>query len=361
MFYDRRREVVAMGRFSTVKNRKRGSLTAVDLFSGSGAVTLGLKEAGYDVLAAVDIDEVAGETYRANHPEVDLRLRDITVIRPSIDFVSLPGKIDLLAVCAPCQPFSTRNKNRFNEDTRVALVLQSIKFAKRFEPAVVFFENVPGIERHPIFERLTRELKKLHYHLGEAKTIDAADLGVPQRRPRMVLVAAKKQSLLERVNDFGSFTTRTVHQAISDLSVPMVGRHSNKKDPLHFSRKHHAITLERLKHIPINGGSRYSLPTRLVLKCHQNLSINQSPDTYGRMCWDDVAPTLTTGCTDLTKGRYAHPEQNRAITLREAARLQTFPDSYSFIGNPTQISSQIGNAVPPRMMTRIALRIARSL
>ena len=346
---------------SGLKKKKHGSLTAVDLFSGSGAVTLGLKTAGFDVLAAVDIDEIAGSTYRENHPEVDFRSRDITLIRPLVDFANLPCKIDLLAVCAPCQPFSTRNKNGSSEDTRVALVLQSIKFAKRFKPAVIFFENVPGIERHPVFEELSRKLRKLRYHIGEAKTVDAADLGVPQRRPRMVLVAAKKQSLLKEIYDFGSLSTRTVHQAIGDLSVPMIGRHSNKKDPLHFSRKHHPITLERLKYIPINGGSRCSLPKRLVLQCHQNLSSNQYPDTYGRMRWDDVAPTLTTGCTDLTKGRYAHPEQNRAITLREAARLQTFPDAYKFIGNPTQISIQIGNAVPPIMMKRIASRIANSL
>ncbi|MCJ9430733.1 DNA cytosine methyltransferase [Kordiimonas marina] len=332
--------------------------TAIDLFCGSGAVTLGLKQAGFDVLASVDIDPIAGKTYELNHPEVDFKLKDITQVRPERDFPDLPKRIGLLAVCAPCQPFSNRNKKRSDEDDRVELVLEAVKFARYFQPKAIFFENVPGIERHSVFAELTRKLSKLRYHVGKAYTVDAADLGVPQRRPRMVLVAAKRKQHLKKLTELGPVAIETVRDAIGDLVSPVIGQKADLKDPLHFSRRHHAITLERLKHIPKNGGSRISLPDRLVLECHKGLADNQYPDSYGRMCWEDVAPTLTTGCTDLTKGRYSHPVEDRAITLREAARLQTFPDSYKFSGNASQVACQIGNAVPPKMMAKIAERIA---
>jgi len=345
-------------RLHSGKPKKVTKPTAIDLFCGSGAVTLGLRDAGFNVLAAVDIDPVAGATYQLNHPKVDFRLKDITQIKPVEDFSNLPRKIDFLAVCAPCQPFSNRNKKRSDEDDRVELVLEAVKFARYFKPSAIFFENVPGIERHSVFEELTLQLKKLKYHVGEAYTVDAADLGVPQRRPRMVLVAAKRKQLLKQMTELGPVAAKTVHDAISDLESPVQGQKAGLKDPLHFSRRHHAITLERLQHIPKNGGSRISLPEHLVLECHKGLSDNQYPDSYGRMCWEEVAPTLTTGCTDLTKGRYSHPVEDRAITLREAARLQTFPDSYKFSGNASQIACQIGNAVPPEMMTKIAERIA---
>lgn len=334
---------------------------AIDLFCGSGAVTLGLKQAGFSVVAAVDIDPVAGQTYTQNHPEVDFKEVNILKINPRKDFLKLPKKIDVLAVCAPCQPFSDRNKKRSLEDSRVELILEAMKFVQCFNPSVIFFENVPGLERNSVFEELVQQLKELKYHLGEAQILDAANLGVPQRRPRMVLVAAKTKKLLSRVSKFQTVPKKSVKDAIGNLPTPKVGKSACGTDPLHFARRHHPITLERLKHIPIDGGSRDALPERLVLKCHKALNKNQYPDSYGRMAWDDVAPTLTTGCTDLTKGRYSHPEEDRSITLREAARLQTFPDNYVFKGNASQVATQIGNAVPPEMMAAIARTFAVAL
>lgn len=133
----------------------------------------------------------------------------------------------------------------------------------------------------------------------------------------------------------------------------------DSNDLLHFARAHQEITLQRLKFIPKNGGTRFSLPENLVLKCYKNFQGH--PDVYGRMSWDDIAPTLTTGCTDITKGRFAHPEDDRAITLREAALLQTFPINYSFSGNATQIANQIGNAVPVRLVEELALMLKNSI
>ncbi|MNP44876.1 putative BsuMI modification methylase subunit YdiO [compost metagenome] len=147
---------------------------------------------------------------------------------------------------------------------------------------------------------------------------------------------------------------RTVRDAIGFLPSLRSGETSG--DPLHRARKHHAITLERLKHIPKDGGSRSALPEYLQLACHKNKS-NDFPDVYGRMKWSGVAPTLTTGCTDLTRGRFVHPEDDRALSLREAALLQTFPKDYMFFGNSGQVARQIGNAVPVEMARRIASHI----
>ena len=143
----------------------------------------------------------------------------------------------------------------------------------------------------------------------------------------------------------------TVRNAIGDLKSLRSGE-ADPDDALHFARNHRLVTLERLKYIPRDGGSRDSLPYELQLECHKRHKGH--PDVYGRMAWDAVAPTLTTGCTDLTRGRFGHPRDDRAVTLREAARLQTFPDNYRFIGNSKEIASQIGNAVPVEFIKHLA-------
>ena len=150
----------------------------------------------------------------------------------------------------------------------------------------------------------------------------------------------------------------TVAEALKGLRQLATGQ-ADKSDLLHFSRNHNAIALQRLAHIPKNGGSRFSLPPHLELDCHKGKK--GYPDVYGRMRWADVAPTLTTGCTDVTRGRFAHPEEDRAITLREAARLQTFPDQYAFSGNASEIATQIGNAVPMKLIETIAPVIRKVL
>lgn len=329
--------------------------TAIDLFCGSGAVTLGLKDAGFRVVGAVDFDPIACSTYNANHPEVNLIEEDIRKVSPEQFRGDIDGPLDLLVVCAPCQPFSNRNRNKSNKDDRVSLVLEAIRFAGVLQPKLVFFENVPGLGKQPVFDKLAQGLAELGYKLSEPRQVDAADLGVPQRRQRMILVAAKNEELLQVAAEIKFAQRRSVREALADLPVPLVGIESVEEDALHYARAHAPITIDRLRHIPIDGGSRDALPEHLQLACHKKLAKSSLyPDSYGRLKWDSVAPTLTTGCTDLTKGRYAHPEQHRAITLREAARLQSFPDNYIFFGNAVQIATQIGNAVPPQMMTGIA-------
>lgn len=333
---------------------------ALDLFCGSGAVSLGLKKAGFEVVGAVDFDPGACRTYRANHPDVRLLEKDIRLAKPKEFADLIPGKLDLLVVCAPCQPFSSQNRHKSDGDTRKNLVGESKKFITRFKPSLVFLENVPGLASTSIFDEFRAWLKKSGYTVAEPIRVDAANLGVPQRRTRMILVAAKGVPL--------SVATRIIHRrkktvegTIKGLPVPPVGKPLPGADPLHYARKHSELNIKRLQHIPRDGGGRESLPLHLQLACHRNTRKTSFSDTYGRMRWNDVAPTLTTGCTDITRGRYAHPEQHRAITLREAARLQSFPDDYIFHGNASQVATQIGNAVPPAMMRTIARSLKAAL
>ena len=338
------------------------SFTVIDLYCGSGAVTHGLKRAGFHVVGAIDLDMMACSTYRSNHPEARLLQGDIREVCPTVFESKLPQGLDLLVVCAPCQPFSSQNKKRSSKDERADLVLQSVRFAECLKPKLILFENVPGLEREGVFDTLHKKLDGIGYRLGKPEQVDAAQFGVPQRRQRMILVAAGKSLFKEPVSGSdGPWISKTVRDAIADLPVPSIGRTDNESDPLHFARRHSLLNLERLRYVPKNGGSRASIPLHLQLECQRGKSKNTFPDTYGRMSWDDVAPTLTTGCTDITKGRYVHPEQDRAITLREAARLQSFPDDYIFKGNSGQIATQIGNAVPPGMVTAIGRNLHRVL
>lgn len=337
--------------------------TAIDLFCGCGGVTEGLKASRFRVLAAVDNDPIACQTYNRNHRTVKLYNSDITQIDPARVRSDVLGssELDLLVVCAPCQPFSSQNRNVV-PDGRVSLLLESLRFIDELRPRVVFFENVPGLKRarfSELLEKLRFGLESRGYHLSATTTVDAADYGVPQRRLRCIMLASRGKNPLRIPSPLTPKSKRvTVKHAIGKLPRLYSGQ-ASKSDPLHFSRRHSLLNLERLKFIPKNGGSRRSLPEHLQLACHKDH--RGHPDVYGRMKWNDVSPTLTTGCTDLTRGRFVHPRDDRAISLREAARLQTFPDDYKFVGSVQEIASQIGNAVPVKFVSTIAYEIRAHL
>ena len=329
--------------------------TAIDLFCGCGGVTAGLKAARFKVIAAVDSDPLACRTYRSNHPSVRLIERDITIIDPWSLRENLlkDANLDLLVVCAPCQPFSSHQRY-VAEDDRISLILQAIRFANALQPRLILFENVPGLAGprfQKLREKLVTSLQGQGYHFGMTKRLDAADFGVPQRRVRCIMLASKDHITPELPQRTVEGRQSTVRTAIEDLR-PLNSGEADPNDELHFARHHRSMALERLKYIPRDGGSRDSLPNRLQLECHKGHKGH--PDVYGRMTWDAVAPTLTTGCTDLTRGRFGHPRDDRAVTLREAARLQTFPDNYRFLGNSKEIATQIGNAVPIRLIEKLA-------
>jgi DNA (cytosine-5)-methyltransferase 1 len=326
---------------------------AVDIFSGSGGVTQGLRAARWRVLAACDNDSVAAATYRANHLRTKFVEASI-LLDTTIDSISAAvgnQHVHLLVICAPCQPFSSQNRHK-GEDAREQLIVRALSVAQRLDPDMIFFENVPGLAA-PAYRAIVFDVRErlagLGYVVSDPMVRDAADFGVPQRRKRCIMLAAKSPTALDAFKKCNVTAPRkSVFQAISDLPTLKTGE-ASETDLLHRARTHLPIAIERLLNIPADGGSRKSLPKHLELACHKNKPKSFS-DVYGRMAWHDVAPTLTTGCTDVTRGRFAHPEQHRAITLREAARLQSFPDSYKFIGRPSHVAVQIGNAVPPDLI-----------
>lgn len=321
--------------------------TAIDLFSGSGSATAALKSAHFRVVAAVDNHPDSCATYRLNHPRVSLFESDIRTLDPRLLQARCLGKasLDLMIICAPCQPFSSQNRKR-RRDGRARLLISAAQFVTILKPRIVFVENVPGLASCENIDLLQefRQTCGTEYNFGEPTCVDAADYGVPQRRIRCLLMASRVGTAPSIPPPFTpEHARRTVREAIFDLASLASGE-SDPRDPLHAARAHQPIAIERLQAISKDGGSRIELPEHLELTCHRNH--RGHPDVYGRMKWDDVAPTLTTGCTDVTRGRFAHPDANRAITVREAALLQTFPRNYRFCGSLKIIAEQIGNAIP---------------
>jgi DNA (cytosine-5)-methyltransferase 1 len=339
----------------------------VDLFSGCGGVTQAFKKNGYKVLAAIEFHPAAASTFRANHQDVIFYEEDIRNIQPELIMVDCglaPRELTVLSVCAPCQPFSRQYKSK-KKDSRSHLVLETIRFTEKMKPQFLFMENVPGIAKgknQAVLNELINVLRnKLGYTLLDPVILNAVNYGVPQHRERLFLLGSRDGNSLslppqthfppEIATKYDFKTWKTVRDAFAGLHKLASGQQS-RVDPLHKARKHSSLNIERLKHIPKNGGSRKSLPEELQLSCHKKT--NGYNDVYGRLHFHRPSNTLTTGCTNFTKGRFAHPTANRAITLREAARLQTFPDTYIFKGTYEQISAQIGNAVPVRFAEAFA-------
>ena len=260
-----------------------------------------------------------------------------------------PGDLDLLAGCPPCQGFSglrTLNGSKTVEDVRNDLIKDFLRFVKGLLPKAVMMENVPELAKDVRFTTFREKLESLDYVVNWA-ILDAQHYGVPQRRKRLVLLAG-----MERKIEFAptADTLATVKIALQGLAAA-----GASGDPLHdLGEKRTRPVLERIAKIPKDGGSRTDLPDEEQLPCHQRC--NGFKDVYGRMAWDDVAPTITGGCFNPSKGRFLHPEENRAITLREAALLQTFPRQYGFpnLKSKSDVALLIGNALPPEFIRRHA-------
>ena len=333
--------------------------TAIDLFSGCGGLTLGLKLAGFKVLAAIEMDRLAVDTYRANHRAVRVLHDDIRAIQAKSLRESLklePGELDLLAGCPPCQGFSslrTRNGAAQKRDQRNGLIREMLRFTRAFLPKAIMMENVPGLAQHWSFRKLCRDLRSLGYKI-EWDVKDARDYGVPQRRKRLILVAGRGFDIPLAKE---SATRRTVRDAFVNLRKP-----GKSRDALqNLGEQRSAKVLKLIKSIPKDGGSRSDLPQSRQLECHKRT--DGFKDIYGRMAWDAPSPTITGGCFNPSKGRFLHPEQDRAITLREAAILQSFPRRYRFPVNASKesVALMIGNALPPIFIRRHANQIVKSL
>lgn len=341
------------------KRKKNHKFTAIDLFSGCGGMTLGLKKAGFHVLGAIDIDPLSVETYKLNHKKVnvwELDIRKLTVDEVYRRLALKKGQLDLLAGCPPCQGFSTvrtLNKGPSVSDPRNDLVFEFLRFVKGLMPRTVMMENVPGLMNDKRLLALRSQLEDLGYKT-RVEVLDAADYGVPQRRRRLILVGGL-HGLIETVPVVR--VRKTVQNAIGNLPRP--GKSGDPCHDLTETRSTEIISL--IKRIPKNGGSRKDLGANSQLKCHR--SCDGFKDIYGRMAWDKVAPTITGGCINPSKGRFLHPEQDRAVTLREAALLQTFPGTYQFSlrRGKYPAAAMIGNALPPEFIRRHAVAIVKSL
>lgn len=320
-------------------------LTAVDLFSGCGGLSYGLKEAGFQVAAAVEIDTKAQATYKLNHPTVRLYGQDIRTLNPEQimkDAGLTSGQLDLLAGCPPCQGFSrlrTKNQKTSVRDDRNNLVTEFVRFVKVLMPKTIMLENVPALAKDGRFTRMRNQLASLGYEMV-VHVLDAADYDVPQRRKRLIMLASRihKPQIAPRGR-----SRVTVRQALADVGAP-----SRTKDKLHGMGENRSQAVRDLiALIPKNGGSRSDLGQEHQLECHKRS--NGFKDVYGRMAWDDVSPTITSGCHNPSKGRFLHPSYNRTITLREAALLQGFPMGYAFDTSHGKeaIALMIGNALPP--------------
>ncbi len=330
---------------SKQKNTNKRSLTAVDLFSGCGGLSRGLKDAGFGVVAAVEIDPKAQITYRLNHPDVALYHRDIRDLDPNEILREArlkPGQLDLLAGCPPCQGFSrlrTKNQRVSVEDDRNNLVHDFLRYVRAMQPKTIMLENVPALAQDQRFNNMLEEVRSLGYE-AVVHVLDTADYGVPQRRKRLIMLA----SLVHEPRVAPRADQRvTVRQALGGLAAP-----SRTKDRLQaMPEKRSPAVREIIARIPKNGGSRSDLGDEFQLACHKKSGGFR--DVYGRMAWDDVAPTITSGCHNPSKGRFLHPSLNRTITLREAALLQGFPPEYCFdvSHGKEAIALMIGNALPP--------------
>jgi DNA (cytosine-5)-methyltransferase 1 len=330
-------------------------ISAVDLFCGAGGLTHGLLQAGIRVDAGVDIDRQAEFAYAQNNPgafflDWDVGRKNYTSIE------SLFGECEyrLLAGCAPCQPFS-KLTNGIHDHRAWDLLNHFGRFVRNIQPELVTMENVPELadRGREVFRRFVGTLKRLDYWV-DWRIVNCHEYGVPQSRKRLVLLASR---LGEISIPEGRLTApskwKTVRHAIGRLP-PLESGDEDPRDALHVASQLSELNLRRVRATPHDGGCRRDWPDELVLECHRKKTGERYHSIYGRMWWDKPAPTMTTLCNGIGNGRFGHPVQDRAISLREAALLQSFPRGYEFwphdeVLNRKAVGRMIGNAVPPRL------------
>ena len=337
----------------------KSSPTAIDLFSGAGGLTVGLKRAGFHVVGAVEIEPNSFTTYKANHPDVRCLTQDIASVSGAdlLDFGGI-DRIDLLAGCPPCQGFTSLTaKYKDREDPRNALVLEMARLAEEIRPRALMMENVPGLARKggSLYGRMKTRLQRMGYRLTEG-ILQVADYGVPQLRRRFVVLGGRGFEIpLPDPTHSGSPNKglepwRTVRDAIEKMPDPInLGEakamgHVERSD-WHVVRRLSQKNIDRIK--AAKAGETWThIPEHLRPNCHRNGYVGFT-NVYGRMTWDRPAPTITGGCTTFSKGRFGHPEADRTISVREAALLQTFPPDYR-LNTPymDHVCNMIGNALP---------------
>lgn len=345
--------------------------TAIDLFCGAGGLSLGLEQSNINVALGVEISPIATQTYTNNLPGIVLN-DDICQITGEeiLNRLNLqPRDLFLLAGCPPCQTFSSLQKDDVSDDARNNLIFEYIRLIHEIQPLFILMENVPGLPNgrgKKIFQQATTELAQF-YHI-EYAVLNCADYGVPQTRKRLVLHGIRNDIYDLFLQNNRNFTVslptkthtnnvevnpnllpwQTVNQVLQINPLPPVsaGQTAPNGYPNHETNGLTDINIQRIQYIRTHSGSRDCLPPELQLPCHQRENVGYS-GVYGIIDGSKPAPTITGGCICYSKGRFGHPIEDRAITVREAARFQSFPDDFIFSGNKGQTALQVGNAVPP--------------
>lgn len=327
-------------------------IKAIDLFCGAGGLTLGLEKAGIKVMMGIDIDPACEYPFQANNSAKFLKKSVEDVTSQELTDAYGDAEITLLAGCAPCQPFSTYKLGKSDEtDERWNLLWQFGRMVKETEPDLITMENVPKLAHQKVFGDFVKSLEKLDYYVSY-KVVNCADYGVAQQRNRLVLLASKFGPISIIPPTVSKSKYKTVRQAISKLPELNAGE-LNSKDPLHQSSSLSELNLKRIR-CSKPGRTWRDWPEALIAECHKRKTGKSFPSVYGRMEWDVPAPTMTTQFYGFGNGRFGHPEQDRAISLREGAIIQSFPKSYKFTpkGKPINrrtVGRLIGNAVPVKL------------
>jgi DNA (cytosine-5)-methyltransferase 1 len=332
-------------------------ISVYDFFSGCGGASNGFQSAGINIQLGLDIDRDSAATFRSNFPAAHFVQEDIRNVQPcDIEtYINLKHK-SLFCGCAPCQPFSVLNKNVIQDDMRIDLLNEFCRFIIYFKPEYIFVENVPGMQnfklRNSPVEIFLKNIIKYGYKSPKVEVLSAADFGVPQNRKRLIIIAALNHEINFPLPTHGggnSMPYSTVADWIGGLA-PLKAGEVDQDDPDHCSMSLSSLNLTRIKLTP-EGGGRADWPESLKLNCHKDY-IGHT-DVYGRLSFIRPSSTLTTKCYSYSNGRFGHPTEDRALSIREAACLQTFPRTFNFMGSLTSKARQVGNAVPPLFAEQI--------
>lgn len=337
-------------------------IEAVDLFCGVGGLTAGLLKSGIKVKAGYDIELACQYAYEFNNNAKFVHKDVAELTGEEVNGWFSSGAIRLLAGCAPCQPFSKYNQGKdTSTDKKWPLLYHFARLINEIKPELVTMENVPDVIKHQVYHDFVDELEKLGYAVS-AKEVACINYGIPQSRRRHVLLASRigVVDLLQSTHN----QPITVKEVIGHLP-PLESGQTDAYDNLHKCAKLNELNLKRIK-ASRQGGTWRDWPPELVAECHKKDSGKTYPSVYGRMSWNLPAPTMTTLCFGFGNGRFGHPEQHRAISLREAAIFQTFPNDYQFSAREkpfsvTEVGRMIGNAVPVRLGEVIGMSLFKNL
>lgn len=338
----------------------------VDLFCGIGGLTKGLELSGLNVIAGIDIDSTCAFAYKKNN-NADFLCNDISDISAEeISALYPPNSLRILVGCAPCQPFSTysrRYRKDGRKDSKWKLLYSFLNIVECIKPEIVSMENVPQLATENVFDDFVNSLQTMGYSVSW-QVVYCPDYGIPQNRRRLVLLASKRGNIDLIPPLYNKDSYLTVRDAIGNLP-PLIAGEQSTEDPLHVCSKLSDVNLKRIR-TSIPGGTWRDWDESLQLNCHKKKTGNTYPAVYGRMFWDKPSPTITTQFYGYGNGRFGHPEQDRALSLREGAILQSFPADYIFIddkhsSSKHELGIHIGNAVPVELGKAIGISILNHL